>query len=226
MDQLSIHNLPTVALLVALVSGGAMGAIINTIVSRIRDKVQPVAISIETDTILRPKAGESTLQARVVIPFGAEERTFANLFVALVKISNRGNRDIPEFRFGLTLGKGDAAIYIEANGDDRHHEIRTETEISPNSPSEILDFTCKPFNRGDTYSISIFIVVNDEKAAPEPIQPSSAHSIRFVAQGTRIDASQVLDALFKIASKSYMVGTIDSTIFDINRKALSFKKRG
>lgn len=104
---------------------------------------------------------------------------FDTLYLAKIILANKGNRDFEKFSFGVTLAKNDLAVRAIATSSDRHHELQSAVWPSPASPQNVIDFTTLPFNRGDTYPISIFITT---PAGTEPgkVQVSSPEPVKFV----------------------------------------------
>ena len=96
--------------IVALLGGGAAGAIIKAIVSAHRSRRQPVGRRVNLLPVFRQSGGPSALRAKIAIMHNGDTTTFENLFLAEVQVVNRGNRDIDEFEFGATLGNGDRCI--------------------------------------------------------------------------------------------------------------------
>src|SRR2546423_12298069 len=142
-----------------LISGGAMGAIITGLVTTARNRIQPIGRRIETIPLFRHTLGESTLEASITISDGQKEYKFDNMFLADIQIVNRGNRDIKEFKCGLTLSGGDKAVHIVSESSDRHHVVDQMTIVTPDNSNDKIDFVLKPFNRRDSYSFKLYVVV-------------------------------------------------------------------
>ena len=169
---------------VSLVGGGMAGAILTNSISTYRSRKQPIGFRIEVDHILHPRQEESTaLTAKVTIQHQGLEHTFDNLFVARIQISNLGNKDYDEFQFGISLPQGNSIVYSEASGTDRHHIIEPSASVTPWNPAHELDFSCKPLNRGDTYSIKTFLVASP-RTQPAPISISSRLPVNFIQMPT------------------------------------------
>lgn len=182
---------------IALVSGGAMGAIINAIVSALRARVQPVGRRIEILPIFSASGGDTSLRAKVSITHEGSTRTFKNLFVAEVVVVNRGNRDLERFEFGATFADGDKCIHVEASPPDRHHRVTQDAHATPQAPSHELDFALQPFNRRDCYTFKMYIVVPEEKEKPGKITLGSPSPIRFIEMPTM---SEVLATSLGVAA--------------------------
>jgi hypothetical protein len=83
-----------------------------------------------------------------------------------------------QFTFGLTLSGEDRAVYMVPDSADRHHSATAATPITLNQPSRTPDFILKPFNRGDAYTIKVYICAAGKK--PGEITFGSSEAIRFV----------------------------------------------
>jgi hypothetical protein len=177
-------DLQWIQIAVALLGGGAMGAIITALITNHRNKIQPVGYRKEIIQVFRETSGLSGLQAKLKVYDGLTNYDFDNLFICRFIILNKGNADIQEFKFGITLLDGDVAIYCESKSDDRHHKVEQLINLELNNPSSELDFTLKPFNRKDIYSFNLFIVIPKDKQEPSEIKLSSQHSVKFISLPT------------------------------------------
>lgn len=173
-------------IVIPLIGGGAIGAIINTVVSAIRNRVQPVGRRVETIPIFKETLGISELRTKITISDGQNDYRFDNLFITKVQLVNRGNRDFERFQFGVTFSSGDSVIYVEPHSQDRHHIVKQVPDVSLSSPASEIDFILQPFNRGDYYSLDLFTVISKERDKPGIIQFSSPHPIKFVDMPSEI----------------------------------------
>jgi hypothetical protein len=167
---------------VALIGGGAMGAVITAVVARYRNRRQPVAYTMETIEIFKRNPEFQSMQALLL--FGDEDmgsdrpaKRVDNLSVVRVSLINRGNQDLERFSFGATLSGTDQAIEVRTETPDRHHVVEIAQEIDLAHPAAELDFTLHPFNRGDKYKVSIFFTYIE---AHKPILLSTPHTTKFI----------------------------------------------
>ncbi len=168
-----------IGLVVVLVAGGAMGALITAVLTKYRNRRQPVTYTKEVIEIFKKNPEYPLLQASVEL--AGEEAGLSheinNLSVARITIKNTGNDDIARFDFGATFKGTDRAIDVKVDTPDRHHKIDVLTKVNAMEPKEEVDFALQPFNRGDEYKLSIFFNYVD---LPQPITVSTAHSTKFV----------------------------------------------
>ncbi len=169
-----------VQVIVALVGGGAAGAIINALVSAHRAGRQRVGRRIDILPVFRQTGSASALRANIAVTHENQTTTFENLFLAEIQVVNRGNSDMGEFKFGATLGEGDRCIYVEATTPDRHHQVVQQTPVTPQAPQRAIDFTLKPFNREDSYSFRLYVVIPQRHDEPKAVELGSPSPIRFV----------------------------------------------
>ena len=127
-----------------------------------------------------------SLQAILMIgenPGSGPGFAFENLSIARITMINKGNQDIEEFSFGVTLKGDNKAVDVKLETSDRHHTI---TLLTPsglrNPPKQELDFTLKPFNRSESYSLNIYFTYTDIQGS---IELSSSHSTRFIEIGAK-----------------------------------------
>jgi hypothetical protein len=193
----------------SLVGGGAVGAVITAIVTTMRNRRQPIGKRVDIIRLFKDGLGNPSLTTRITVSDGCSDHNYTNLFIAELLIANRGNQDIPAFRFGVTLLEGDQAIYVQPQTADRHHELTVITPVCPDTPRSEIDFEARPLNRGDSYPIRLYITMPDGKGGPTPIRFSSSHPIKFVEMPT------VTETLAEIAS---------STSLSIGPLALSLRR--
>jgi hypothetical protein len=168
----------------ALAGGGAMGAIITNLVLLYRNRRQPVGSRIDILPVFRPSTNQSQLQAAISVLYAGTTANFENLFLAEIRIQNKGNRDLEELSFGATLGNGDRCIFIETMPPDRHHVAKLLNPVTPLDPQSNIDFSLKPFNRGDTYSFKLYMVIPKARTDPAEIRLGSSSPVRFVEMPT------------------------------------------
>src|SRR5215207_6212286 len=101
-----------IALIVGLVSGGAMGSIITLVATARKSRIQPVGYKIDMVPIMKQKDSTS-LSTKVIVSRGTKEYSFKNLFLVNVEVVNKGNQDIKEFNYGITLGGADLIVHHE-----------------------------------------------------------------------------------------------------------------
>ena len=171
-------------LAVALLGGGVAGALITAVVSFYRARRQPVGRRIDVVPVFRPSGNAAQLEAAIAVTHMGKSVTFKNLFLAEVQVVNRGNRDLDELKFGATLGGGDRCIFVEATPPDRHHNVSLVSPVIPEAPQHEIDFVLKPFNRGDSYSFKLYLVIPEGRREPRDIVLGSTSPIRFVPMPT------------------------------------------
>jgi hypothetical protein len=161
----------------ALLGGGAAGAIITALVTSYRARVQPIGKRVEILPLFTPEFGGPSFSTSVTVSDGNVDCKFPNLHLAEIQIVNRGNRDLPSFTFGITLEGTDRAIHIDPKGLDRHHAASLMSICTPASPSSSIDLELRPLNRGDSYTIRVFLVV--EHGKPQPLKIGTSEAVRF-----------------------------------------------
>jgi hypothetical protein len=174
-----------ISIIVALIGGGAMGAVITAVLSKYRNRRQPVAYTLEVIDIFRKGKNFPRLAKLLVTehPLGyGEERSVDNLSLARITVTNKGNQDIKEFSFGVTMDEGNKTVDTRFSGTDRHHLIKIgfpglELDKEPKEPVTAIDFFMEPFNRGDTYSVDIYFTYDKNRGE---VKLSSSHPIQFV----------------------------------------------
>lgn len=180
--------IPVVA---SLIGGGAMGAVITALITWYRNRRQPVGYEVEMIHIFRRGKNFPRLARLVVADHTGQEQTVDNLSLARIKLTNRGNQDIKEFTFGVTMEGNYRVVDLRMKEPDRHHVMKI-TIPNVNEPIVNPDFTLEPFNRGDAYSADIYFSYDE---APGPIKFSSPHPTRFVESSSAVNIETRLEKL-------------------------------
>lgn len=140
---------------------------------------QPVSYRISTDSVFSSVPHAGALQAQAQVTHDGHAFPFDALSLVRIEMRNKGNRDIDRFPFGITLADGHVAVLSIIEGEDRHHQItEVEPRATPRARKEGVDLVCSPFNRGDQYTIRLY-VQNKGAVKPEQVKLSTAIPIRF-----------------------------------------------
>jgi hypothetical protein len=167
-----------ITLAVTLIAGGAMGSLISILATNLRNRVQRIIYQTETIPFVNEHIKGAGEQAEVLIKLKGEEKSFSNLTLGRVKIKNTSNRDFEEFKFGVTLSGLSMAVYLRAESQDRYHQITSDPQIDLEHLDDEIDFTLKPFNRKDVYSVVLFILpIGDD---PVEIKLVTNHPVKLV----------------------------------------------
>jgi hypothetical protein len=168
-------------IVVALLGGGAMGAIITAIVGSVRSRRQPIKYTVDMVPVFQGGMLSDSDVVATLSMFsekGGSGIQIPNLFIAEVEVTNGGNKDLASFQMGVTLSKGDVAAHCAIVTSDRHHQANVLTPIGPAAPKGEIDFALVPFNRKDTYKFRLY-VINSLSNNPGDITPSSPEPVIF-----------------------------------------------
>jgi hypothetical protein len=174
-----------IGLAVAFLSGGAMGAIINTVATSYRNRIQPVGVHQEIIDIIRKQDGTMPSEAKLIVrenPFrmGAE-KIVENLTLSRITLTNRGNQGFEKFIFGISVPDGTRIIDFRATAPDRYHVMKGLTSRQPEDPVPEpvteMDFKMEPFNRADTYILDVYLTYEQEAGK---ISFVTAQPVKFV----------------------------------------------
>lgn len=183
----------------SLVGGGAMGALITTVVASARNRKQPITYRTEIiPAFNREMFSTGGVSARLTLASikGGHGEDIPNLFVVKVDVVNGGNHDFQSFNVGLTLSQGDLAVHCDVATPDRHHQAKLATTIGPGAPAPVLDFELVPFNRQDLYKFTLYLVVPEGQTVPREIALSSPEPVTFKKSSS---AEEMLLTVAKVA---------------------------
>lgn len=155
-----------------------MGSVIAIVATNRRNRIQPIGAQKEIMPFINRQIEGSASKAEILLTLNGQKSSFSNLTLARITLENSGNRDYEEFKFGITISDLSMAVFLQADTQDRYHEILANQPIDLNHWDNEIDFSLKPFNRNDVYSVVLFIKPHSD-AVPE-IELATKHPVRFV----------------------------------------------
>jgi hypothetical protein len=173
-----------VQIVIPLLSGGAAGAIITTLVQSIRSRVPQVTYTVEQDRVFTATGADNSLQANVSVEHDKQAFHFSNLSLVKVTLANSSSRDHAAFDLGLTLPTGHGIIKVECISKDRLHVVACQPTPSPSSPGQFLDVLLTPFNRGDSVVIKLYIHSSATQFKADDLQVATSASVNLIRVGS------------------------------------------
>jgi hypothetical protein len=163
----------------SLVGGGAVGALITSVVTARRSKIQPVGYRLEIERMFAGVAGPENRKIKISVADGEKKAEFDNLHQITLTVLNKGNKGIDEFTFGVELPLNYGAILYDVDAPDRHHTLSVLTPPSPDTPLRQIDLKVKPFNRRDRYTLSLYVNGPSESLDSSMVKLSSPAEVVF-----------------------------------------------
>jgi hypothetical protein len=192
-----------IGLVVVLVAGGAMGAIIGILANNWRNRIQPIEVWKEVIPFVNQQIEGSAPKAEILLRFDGKERSYSNLKLGRITLENTSNKDYEDFNFGVTLSGLSMAVYIQTDSQDRYHEISSSPDINFERLDNEIDFSLKPFNRKDSYSVVLFIIpIPDD---PLEMNLSTKHPVKFVTISGNRKGIRLRGVLFGLVSAITLV---------------------
>lgn len=201
--------LPLIAIVVSLLGGGAMGAVISAAVTRHRTKRQPVVYQKEVIEIFKKNPEFASLQG--ILRIGDLEDSgpgyaVDNLSVVRYSLTNKGNQDIPDYKFGITLEGGNSAVDVKTETPDRHHVAQVLTPVSISDRKTELDFSLQPFNRSDKYEVNVYFTYHGKAGSIRLSSPHPSNLTKLVGSSGNENVRLWLTLLNAITSAVMMIG--------------------
>ena len=166
-------------ILVSLFSGGAMGAILSNWFTNKRNKIPTIGILQSISCVFAPAI---SVKPKITFTNGSTEFHFENLYIVETQIRNEGNTDFSNFDLKLTLSPFAKIVYLDCKGQDTSHEAVLKEKIEFASPSMIADLFLNPFNRNNTFHITIYATCeSNQPLTKRDIKYSSKTSVNFNA---------------------------------------------
>lgn len=156
-----------------------MGAVISALVSKYRARRQPIYYTKEIFDLIwdSPSISPLTANLQFTLPESTETLSLSTLSVIRIRIENSGNEEIDNYKFGLTFGEHCRVLHVAPSSNDRHHELRLITPVTPYEPNKIVDLEAIPLNPKDDYYVDIFFTYSGEIGN---ISISSGHPAHLV----------------------------------------------
>jgi hypothetical protein len=188
---------PWLQTVLTLLGGGVCATLIRVLYDRWAQRQQPIAYHVSVDSIFSSAPHVDALQATAQVTFGGQTFPFDELSLVRVDLKNKSNRDMASFLCGITLGGEHRAVLALCKGRDHHHQISEQgPPLTPIAPNAKVDVKCEPFNRGDEYSVRLY-VRNVGELRVNHVTPSTPAPVRFV--GMEDTASRNPTLLTKLA---------------------------
>jgi len=170
----------------ALMAGGVLGALIVGLFRSgqgrglAQGRMQPVGLKITANPIFPPMKHEKAADTNATLKYKDTTFLASSLFLVEFQVVNMGNRDFREFKFGITLPGNHNAIASNNKPPDRDHVIEENPRIIPEAWAKEAEFTLRPFNMHDSYSLMLYIHVGGKGGDIGEITPSTAEPVTFV----------------------------------------------
>jgi len=181
---LDLHWSTFLIIAVTALTSSTAGALIYAGLKTYRQRQQPIGHRVDVFPAFDTPLGATCARSQLLLSDGQQSYSYADFRLVQIYISNEGDWNFDAFHLGLTLAAGAAAVFAEVNSDDRHHQVKQLSPVSFAEPQSALDFLLLPLNRGDSYSLRLWVLLEEGKAEPGPITFSSSEEVRFVQMPT------------------------------------------
>jgi hypothetical protein len=169
-----------IGIVVALLGGGAMGALIKVFYDLRRDRIQSISRGVRIFSLFRHDRQYEDFGATLSVSHNGSVTEFRTLYVADVVINNRSTHDYAQFDFGLSLAADAKCVHVGWENPDQHHVLELIDIVSPSEPQAALRFRLAPFNRRDVYSLRLYLVPGENEDQPAIARFTSSHPVKFV----------------------------------------------
>jgi hypothetical protein len=182
-----MNRISWIGLVVALLGGGAMGALIKVWYDLRQGRIQPIAKRVQVFPLFRQYKKYQDFDAVLSVAHNGKTTEYRTLFVADVAVRNRSNRDFAEFEFGVTLEPNSQCVHVGWENPDQHHKLNSLDGVSPSDPRSELRFHLRPFNRRDSYSLRLYLVPKEPEGKPAIAKLTSPHPVNFIEDSVSTD---------------------------------------
>jgi hypothetical protein len=201
-------NINWIQILIGFLGGGAIGALIKQFFDNKKNRIQPIAHSIELSSLYDSFAN-GVINSEVILKDTTGDYSFSRLYNGKLKIINTGSTDFSEFIFGLTINTDADFIHADVKTKDRHHVLEIVNNPGLSNQINAIDFKLKPFNRKDHYIFDFLITSELVNVSSKNIEISSPHPIKWISE------TQTSDLLLEITKQ---------TLLKIGPLTLDFRK--
>lgn len=167
--------------------GSLTGALIYALIAATTHKRTPVGCRVDVLPPFEDPLRATLSRSEMRITDGQKDWKYEDLQIVQIQVSNRGQEDLDELRFGLSWAPGHTAVFVEVRRPDRYHQIEQLTPLKFSDPKPQLDFVLRPLNRQDSYSMRFLVLKTEDSESPEKIEFSSPQAVRFVDLPTIVE---------------------------------------
>ncbi|MDB9512207.1 hypothetical protein PN499_13520 [Kamptonema animale CS-326] len=188
---MSEFHWPTILIISLIVIGsGIAGALIQRAISAFKKRTQTIGRRVDIFPAFEDTVGALCHSTDIKFSDGTTEYRYKELHIVQIQLTNQGDYNYDEFKFGISLSEGNFAVYIEAQLPNRHHQVEQLTPVTFSEPKSQIDLLLPPLNKKGTYTLRLLILVPEGSKEPGEIQFSSPLDIEFVHLPT---ATEVLE---------------------------------
>lgn len=164
--------------LAGLVTGGLGGAVLNQVMNWRTSRKQPINHRTEVEPLLPKKTGVK-INAQATID--GQPYEIMRVSIVTIEIVNTGLKDYTEFDFSVLVNKNERIIAFATPDPTPFHVMDGADASVSGNPKSATKFTCKPFNRGDTYSCKLIVFAETDDSLVREPTIGSTHPVNFVA---------------------------------------------
>lgn len=133
---------------VALIVGGATGALIKLYIDRKKYYLPAIGYAV----IIRPffhSGKKEAAEPTVSLSQNGKQHTFSKIYMTEIEIMNTSTKDFDVFNFGITVPDGNKFIHFRSSTADRHHHVDIAETPSLDHQVSTIDISIRPFNKKD-----------------------------------------------------------------------------
>lgn len=198
---MSEFHWPTILIISLIVIGsGIAGALIQRAISAFKKRTQTIGRRVDIFPSFEDTVGALCHSTDIKISDGTKEYRYKELHIVQIQLTNQGDYNYDEFKFGISLSEDNLAVYIEAQVPNRHHQVEQLTPVSFSEPKSQIDLLLRPLNKKGTYTLRLLILVPEGSKEPDEIQFSSPLDVEFVHLPT---ATEVLEEAVRSTNISF-----------------------
>ncbi|MBD1853994.1 hypothetical protein [Leptolyngbya sp. FACHB-711] len=175
--QLLWHFLPLP--LIIFLGGIAVGVLGCSAIAAYLDRKPVIAQRIDIIPKLEDLFGSLELQSLITVSNGENSYNYRDLHTVQVELTNQSRQNFDEFEFGIALASDAAIVHMEVQSPDRHRVVKPITPFSFGQPRSQVDLSLQPFNREDSYTFRLLIIVPEGSSSLGTVTLSSPEAARF-----------------------------------------------
>ncbi|MEP0914414.1 hypothetical protein NDI45_26275 [Leptolyngbya sp. GB1-A1] len=175
--QLLWHFLPLP--LTIFLGGVAVGVLGCSAIAAYLDRRPVITQRIDIIPKFEDFFGSLELQSPITVSKGEKSYNYCDLHTVQVELTNQSRQDFDAFEFGINLASDTAIVHMEVQAPDHHRVVKPITPFSFTQPRSQVDLSLQPFNREDTYTFRLLVVVPEGSSSLGTVTLSSPEAARF-----------------------------------------------
>lgn len=153
----------------------------NFLFHKYKERKQKILLSQETTSVFKPfTIGDKHPPLLNITAASGNDYQFTNLFLSIVHLENKSDKDFESFDFSITTPEDYDIIHITESTTGIQHTVTQSPKLDFSNRGKGTNLTLTPFNRGDKYIIKAYTTSKDKGDTIPELKYDTRFPITFV----------------------------------------------